>query len=182
MKIVIKPNTYLYLAILLLLIPLPWLISWLIAVFFHEFCHWLGVKLGGGSVLQLTVGLSGANMESTAMSERQRLLAVLSGPAGGLLLLLLARWFPKIAICSWLLSMYNLLPVLPLDGGRALQILLRRDRVFCTVERVLLFCLTLLAVYSAFFLKFGILPIMIISILWLKNRKSPCKEMICKVQ
>ena len=182
MRVTVKPNTYIYLAVLVFLIPFPWLIGWLTAVIFHEFCHWLAVRLCGGTVHKLTVGLGGANMETGPMTERKRLLAVLSGPVGGAFLVFLGRWFPRLAICSWVLTVYNLLPLLPLDGGRALQILIKQNRIYTAVECAVLFCLTAVALYASFALGFGALPMLIVGILWLKNRKSPCKERICKVQ
>ena len=182
MRVTVNQNTYIYLAALVLLIPFPWLFGWLTAVIFHEFCHWLAVSLCGGTVHKLTVGLAGANMETGPMTERKRLLAVLSGPVGGALLVFLGRWFPRVAICSWVLTVYNLLPLLPLDGGRVLQILIKENKIFSTVERIVLFFLTAIALYASFVLKFGVLPMLIIGILWLKNRKSPCKDKLCKVQ
>lgn len=181
MQIKIKPHTYIYLAVLVFMVPLQWLTAWLIAVSFHEFCHWLCVRLCGGEVNRLTIGLGGANMESTPLTESKNLLAVLSGPMGGFLLLLVGKWFPKVAICSWVLSIYNLLPLLPLDGGRALQILLRRETTFHIVEKIALLLLTLLAIYAVV-LGFGAFPLLIICVLWIKNRKSPCKENACRLQ
>ena len=175
-KIWLKPNTYIYLALLLLLVPFPWLAAWLIAVIFHELCHWLSVRLCGGVVEWVTVAIGGANMQSSGLSDGRRLLCILSGPVGGLVLILLQRWIPRIAICSWLLSMYNLLPVLPLDGGRALQIILRKNEVFYFIERCVLVLLTTIAFFAAFCLRLGILPLLIAGILWLKNRKTPCIE------
>ena len=63
MEINVKTNTYIYLVLLLFLVPLPWLLAWLVAVAFHEVCHWVAVNLCGGEIYRLTVGIGGANME-----------------------------------------------------------------------------------------------------------------------
>lgn len=182
MKVYVKDNTYIYLVILLFLVPTPWLIAWLTAVCFHEFCHWLSVRLSGGKVDSLTIGITGANMICQPLTNGKLFLSVLSGPIGGFLLVLTAKWFPRLALCSWVLSVYNLLPLLPLDGGRALQIVLKGHRCFYTIEKIVLIALSLCAAYLTVYLHFGVLPLAVIAGLWLKSRKSPCKERICKVQ
>jgi len=182
MKIHIAENTYIYLVIVLFLVPFPWLFAWLTAVCIHEFCHWLSVRLFGGSVYSLTIGITGANMICQPLTNRKLLISVLSGPIGGFLLVLTAKWFPRLALCSWILSVYNLLPLLPLDGGRALQILMKGHHYFYIIEKIILIVLSLCAIYLAICLHLGVLPLAVLAVLWLKNRKSPCKESDCKVQ
>ena len=182
MLIAVKPNTYIYLVLLLFFVPFPWLTAWLAAAAFHEFCHWLAVRMLGGRICRLTVGLGGAVMESDPLTAGKNLFSVLCGPVGGFLLVLLGRWLPRVAICSWVLSVYNLLPLLPLDGGRALRILVRDEKHFLVAEKVILLLLTATAICVTFVLRIGIFPLCIVGILWLKNRNSPCKEGVCKVQ
>ena len=50
----------------------------------------------------------------------------LAGPFGGLVLLLTARWLPRLAICGLMQSVFNLLPISPLDGSRAVSAMLQR--------------------------------------------------------
>ena len=182
MQITVRPNTYIYLCMLLLLIPLPWLMAWLLAISFHEFCHWCAVRLFGARIRSLTVGLGGAVMECDALSYKRALFSVLCGPFGGFLLVLLGRWMPRTAVCSWFLSVYNLLPLMPLDGGRALHLLIGRYQIFYRIEKLALCLLTVGAVYMTFWLRFGIFPLAVMGFLWIKNRNRPCKESICRVQ
>lgn len=179
-KFDVKPNTYIYIVLLLFLVPLKWLFAWLFAAGFHEVCHWIAVKLCGGEIYSITIGLGGAKMECGPMTKRKRLLAVLCGPLGGLFLLLFARWIPRVAICSWFLSLYNLLPLRQLDGGRALEILIG-EKTFI-LQKVFLIALSVGAIYISVVFHFGLLPVAIIAVLWLKSRNTPCKPGSCKVQ
>ena len=182
MRFSVKANTYIFLAILLFIIPLRWTTSWLFAVAFHEFCHWLAVRLCGGEVYRLEIGLGGADMQCSNMSDGCRLFAILCGPIGGFLLAGMGRWFPRTALCSFFLSLYNLLPLLPLDGGRALHILFRENRWICVFEKIFLVLILLLGFFCTFWLKLGAWPLAFAAILYLRNRKIPCKWVAYKVQ
>lgn len=182
MKVSIKENVYIYFVIILFLIPFQWLFAWLIAVCIHEFSHWLSVRLLGGKVYSLEIGMAGANMVCETLSKPKQILSVLSGPIGGFIIVLTGTRFPRLALCSWVLSVYNLLPLLPLDGGRALQILMNAHPSFHTIEKITLIVLFLCALYLAIPLQLGLFPLIILALLWLKNRKKPCKEWVYKVQ
>lgn len=179
-KIDIRPNTYIYIVLLLFLVPLKWLFAWLFAAGFHEVCHWIAVKLCGGEIYGITIGLGGAKIECGPMAKRKRLFAVLCGPVGGLFLLLFARWTPRVALCSWFLTLYNLLPLRQLDGGRALEILLGKKTI--VFEKIFLIVLSVGAMYISVFLRMGLFPAAIIAVLWMKSRNFPCKPGGCKVQ
>lgn len=182
MRITFSSNTYILLAILLLAVPLPLLTAWLSAVVFHEVCHWLAVKLLGGEIYSVSIGVGGANMQCDCLSDWRRLIAVLSGPLGGFLLVLLGRWLPRVALCSWMLSAYNLLPIYPLDGGRAMEILIGNPSVFLLVQKLVVLMLILATVYAAFVLGFGVLPLLVTGGLLIKRRKFPCNADAGRVQ
>ncbi len=175
MQISVRPQVYIFLVALLLLVPLPWLTAWLIAVLFHELCHIWAVCLFGGEILGITIGTNGICMDSTPLTEGKRLFSVLCGPIGGLLPAFLGSWFPRLAICCWVLSVYNLLPFLPLDGGRALQILIKKQKHFIWSERICLGILTAMALYGTLKLQLGLLPLLLVLLFWIRNRKIPCK-------
>lgn len=181
-KFSIDPRLYILLTVLIFLVPLPWLAAWVAAVCFHELSHLLAVKLYGGKVCSFSLGLGGANLECADLTDRAYLVSILAGPVGGLGLVLLGRWFPRLAICSWLLSVYNLLPVLPLDGGQAMGILIKNACLFRVIERMSLFTISILALYICFFWNLGPLPLIVAVSLWFKNRKRPCKGPQCGVQ
>ena len=138
MHIYIKPNTYIFLTILLFTIPLTWISSWIAAIMFHEFCHYIAVLLCKGKIYRLNIGLFGAEMQCSYMSGLCQVIAVLCGPIGGLFLACLGFYCPRIALCSFFLSIYNLIPLVPLDGGKALYILFGNRKWFHHFEMFLL--------------------------------------------
>lgn len=181
---------FIWLACLLLLLPLDWLISALFAAIFHEVCHMFVLLFLGGKIRKIRIFLTGCVMESTAPGDWQAVCSILAGPAGSLLLLLLSGTAPKIAVCGLLHGLYNLLPILPLDGGRILQLLLYR---FCPEkgENVLQWtgqtiCMMVLfyAIYISAVHQLGIFPV-VLTLFWILRmfpRKIPCKPSEIGVQ
>lgn len=106
----------------------------LLAVAVHELGHIIIIKLLGGGIKSLRIEASGMCMSlcgiNSAASEAASLLA---GPAAGLIFALICsyygsktanRLFLECAAYGILLTAYNLLPALPLDGGRAAYVVL----------------------------------------------------------
>ena len=93
-KITVSPFFCLILAGMLLTLPLPWVTAMLIAAGLHEGAHFLALRLCGRAVGVLQIGTGGASIPMPQLGRRQELLCALAGPASGLLLLFLMRWFP----------------------------------------------------------------------------------------
>ena len=121
----VSPFAFLMGALLLLTLPLPWLAGAVAAAGIHEAGHLLAIRLLGADARKIQVGSTGAKIHTCFSDPWREFLCAAAGPAAGLLLLLAARWFPRIAVCGLVQSIYNLLPVYPLDGGRML---------FCVLE------------------------------------------------
>lgn len=115
----------------------PWgmFFPFLLATTLHELGHILCICLTGARVTALTLNLCGAVMETTPMSYEQEALCSLAGPAVGIVLLLWGRRYPWLAFWGLAQSLHNLLPVYPLDGGRALRALLCLALPLQTAER-----------------------------------------------
>ena len=128
-RLVIKPGFLIYLALLLLLLPLHWLLAWFFAACVHEICHCLLLKKFRISVRGLIVDYSGAVIQTDAMEPWQEMISALCGPLGGLCLLLVRKWAPMIAVCALVQSVFNLLPIYPLDGGRAARALMEMLKI-----------------------------------------------------
>ena len=155
------------------------------AVCIHELCHLLSLWLLGIPVSQLTFTLTGAKMQTGPMAPAQECLSAAAGPLGGLLPMLFCRYIPRIAICGLVQSLYNLLPLFPLDGGRILRCCLwailsetQAARIEQILRWIVLIGLSAGAIWLHITYAFGLMPLLFVGILGLKTRKTtfPCKE------
>lgn len=109
--------------------------AWL-ACLLHELGHYGAIRLVGGQVRRLHLTAVGAEMELASqygLSYGRELAAVLAGPGASLLAAWMAAqlgrvldWpafflFSGLNLCT---GLFQLLPVRPMDGGRALELLL----------------------------------------------------------
>jgi len=172
-----------FLSLMLLLLPLQWIAAAMAAAAFHEFCHWLAVRLCGGDVSTIRLDVFGARMDILPMSPGRELFCALAGPVGALLLLPLGRWFPRTVVCAVFHSLYNLLPVYPLDGGRALRcgaLLLfspPRAAMLCrSVQGVFSVAVLLLTVYAVFVVGLGLLPVVLAAAVIFRVRRANLQD------
>lgn len=136
------------------------------AALLHEAGHLTALYALGVPIRSLHLGLRGAVLETGPCPRDRELLAAAAGPAVNLLC---GLWLPKSWLfCQlhWLLLLYNLLPVYPLDGGRLLYCLLAGRLPADALDRVL-FVLRIfncgaavfIACYLAFQRNFGLYPL-----------------------
>ena len=123
-RIELKPGAFFAVAIALLILPLWFLISLVIAGAFHEMCHYLALKILNVHVYHIGIGPFGASMETEAMGPWRELFCALAGPLGSLMLVPFFKWVPGIALCGLIQGASNLVPIYPLDGGRILKCVL----------------------------------------------------------
>lgn len=187
--ITVLPEFYLSAAAAILLIPFPWLLSWIAAALVHELFHVLAVYGFGYSVRSVKIGAGGAVIETNMDAGWKNGICSLAGPMGGLLMLCLIRIAPRLAMCGAIQSAYNLLPIIPLDGACALQSLLGVFfqntyviRIARVVETVIMYTLFFLALYAFMKLQLGIFPVITVLILIWRNKKIPCKRCCLAVQ
>ena len=174
LHISVSPGLYFFLALLILLIPFRWLLAAFVSVAVHELCHIGVIRCFGNPIYAIHLGIDGTRIQTPIMPIWQELICALAGPLGGMLLLLLARWFPMLALCSGFHTIYNLLPVYPQDGGRVLRCgarLLFPEKLVNTicaiVENICRAGITILGLYGTFTLRAGIFPLLLaILFLW----------------
>ena len=186
---VILPGSYIFLALGVLLVPLPWLTAWLLAAAVHELFHILALRLFGYPVEQIEIGMSGAKIKTCGLSGLRMSACALAGPLGGFLLLLFLRIAPRIALCGAIQGLYNLLPIRSLDGEKALRGIVEHylplrsaERLLNAVENCVLLLVTICCLYATMKLRLGIYPLIAAALLIVRNKKIPCKATAGRVQ
>ncbi len=160
--------------LLILALPLAWLFAAAISIVIHELCHYAALRLCGAQVYRLRVCATGLEMETSPISPGQEAVCALAGPLGGLLLLLACRHFPRIALCALFHSCCNLLPVYPLDGGRALRTVLNLafpktgEKVFAYIQKGIVALLLITCLWASFVKGLGLIPVLMMTIMLMK--------------
>ena len=177
-------------ALLCLLLPLNWLLAAVFAALFHELCHILVLKLQGGSIYSIHVHWNGCVIEADREGKFHPFFSILAGPLGSLSLLFLCKIMPKIAVCGLIQGLYNLVPLMPLDGGRLLREVLcqicpeRTENIMHISEFVLRIGVMTGILYLMYSEFLSLLPGLIL-LIWnirLAHRKIPCKPFKIGVQ
>lgn len=135
----------------------------------HEMGHYLMMKrFGYENVRMLFVPLMGAFVHGSKDEYRQKqsILVILAGPLPGIAiaaafwLIGIDRqipWMVEVALISFVLNVINLLPVIPMDGGKLLNVLFFQRMEF--FQLVFAFCSSLLMIGIGFWLQSYLLMI-----------------------
>ena len=136
----IRPGAVALLAGLYFLLPLRWRARLALVVAVHELGHVAALVLCGAEVYGLRMEACGLALRCAPPEGAVRTIAAaLAGPAAGagLFFILRGLGYAACAELSLLFSCVNLLPVLPLDGGRALYAALSAQAGERAAERTL---------------------------------------------
>lgn len=185
--VVIQTRVYFLLPLIILLFPDGWILSWFIAATIHECFHIAAIRIFRVRILKIEIGILGAKIEAEPMHTATECICALVGPVGALSVLLFSRYIPRIALCVFAQSAYNLLPVYPLDGGRALRCILIsrvKGEWAAFAEQVVLYGIIIACLFGTVFLKLGILPVLLCIGLFIRYRNAnrPCKQRFYRVQ
>lgn len=152
LKLELQPDGLLLLALLYFVGDSGTLLALAAAVAVHEWGHGAALRLCGCRVSRIRVDITGLCMDYSraVLTAWQEFCCAGAGPAAGIALALMAsfwgNWLEnafllRLAGISWVLSLFNLLPVRPLDGWRMV-----RAWFPLTAERVGLVCNGLLLI------------------------------------
>lgn len=176
-KIDIQPEFMIFVSLGLLVIPVPWLLSWLLAGLIHEVFHFMALRLCGYPVKNIKISVSGAKLETQMEPGLKMALCAIAGPISGFLLLAAVHIIPRIAICGLLQSVWNLMPVFPLDGSRVIIGLLsmmydeKTVKIICLyLERIVILLIWIIACYATFRMHLGLMPILLVFVLLIKKK------------
>lgn len=176
----ISKRLYLYFALLLLLIPIRLLFAAIVSAAIHELFHIAALYWTNTEIYSIRIDVHGAKIDTAPMTYRQELVCALAGPLGGGLLLLFARWMPLVALSGAIQSLYNLLPLYPTDGGRALNCILHfvfadeaATKILVITETIFLMIMIACSIYCFAILRLGSIPMVFAAALVLQweNRK-----------
>jgi len=176
-----EPIIFPFAALLLLIIPFPWLCAALLAAVWHETAHIAIIFILGGRVQKIVISVRGTKICAYIPSVQRELLCAIAGPAGSFLLVFLCHTFPRLALCGIIQGLFNLIPIYPLDGGRILYCLFS---IFLPEKAAFLcqiigdysnYFFLFLSIYGAIFLSTGPIPPAIF-LLFLFRRKKTCKQ------
>lgn len=144
-------------ALSLFVIPIQWVAGWLFAAILHELSHILAMQIMRIKIVSVTLKQSGAVIKTEAIMPYQELLCALCGPLGGFVtFILMRRLFPQTALCALVQAAYNLIPIYPLDGGRALRCafacILGREHAKLLSNCISVACIVLVAAITIYIL------------------------------
>ena len=114
-----------FIATLILLFPIRLIIAWFVAIIIHELGHYTALRLLRIRVYSVRLRVFGAVMITEPISGWREAFCAAAGPIAGFCVLLIARWMPCTAVFAFVHSVYNLLPISSLDGGRIFKCVLR---------------------------------------------------------
>ena len=109
---------WIVLGLMVLLFPLRFLVGVRLAAVIHELGHLTAIRLTGGRVRGIWLHAGGAWIETAPMEPGQAILCALAGPGAGALTVFAWRWFPELAVAGLVQTIFNLIPIYPLDGGQ----------------------------------------------------------------
>lgn len=164
--ITISGQVFLLYAVFFLMVPIGWVTGWIVAATIHELGHIFALTMLKIHIHGIRVGISGTRIITEPMDNFTEALCTLAGPLTGLLFGLLLKQWPYIAVSGIIHSLFNLIPVFPLDGGRVLLCLFQSIFAIGTARKISVIFNTLIVaifflggVWFAVRFEMGVLPI-----------------------
>ena len=141
----------------ILMLPLEWFFSAILAASVHELGHFLCARILKVPIFSVTVSAGGCRMEPGFMTGPKEFFCASAGPLASLGLACFIRKMPVLGICGLVQGLFNLLPVYPMDGGRMLRSL-AGEGASKVVSMVTAFCLAGLGIAMSILENMGPVP------------------------
>ena len=173
----VEGSGYLFLAVLLYMLPFRWLMGIALAAGIHELFHMITLFIFRVRIHRISLRGFGLVLETDAMDPSVEALCALAGPVGSFCVLLLGEYIPEAAVVALFQGLYNLLPFYPLDGGRVVRSILP-DTLCDSIEAFFWILLLAFAIWLwiAWDLGMGTVLIPLWTIFGMIRRKIPCKQ------
>jgi stage IV sporulation protein FB len=167
MKVHLSPATLIYFALSLLMCHDWTLAAILSAILIHELTHLIALWVTGGSASSVTIAPMGLSIERVGLlSHRNEIIVSLSAPVVNLILAALFASL-QMAPCTYEANLgfgvINLLPIYPLDGGKALHACLnhfvkpsRAEQISVVISHIFLILFWMLGIAVALIMNGGL--------------------------
>ena len=166
-RVEVSSGAALFYPILYFLDTAGWFAAMLPALLCHELGHLAAIYLCRGKIRSVRLDVTGLCMDICPLHRTyQEAICTAAGPLAGFLWIPAALaiggvWGEQSAISALIINCFNLLPALPLDGGRILQALGVRTQLLAVMS--LLTALALTALAARFHLWGLIIPAILIA-------------------
>lgn len=184
LSLIVEPGFCILLALCIVTLPFRWLAAWFISSLVHEVGHVIALCLLGSKIYNIRITSVGAIMNTGPLSCPEECISAAAGPLTAAILIFAGKWFPELAICSFVQTLYNMLPIYPLDGGRVMKSALSFFLPYKACKRVMwilhiatVCSVSLLFFYFMFLLKINpVTYILMYIVMQAFKIKIPCKR------
>ena len=129
LKISVDPRAYIVFSAMLLLLGPNWMCAVIFSAAVHELGHLTALWMYDCKVFSIRILPFGARIDTGWLHGKIGILCALAGPIAGGMLVFAYPAAPKTAFCALVQTLFNLLPIYPLDGGQALRYWLHEKAV-----------------------------------------------------
>lgn len=169
-KITFTYTYLLFVIILLFVFKIPEIIIITLSIIIHELSHFIASFIFGNRKFHLKISMIGGlcNLDINKLSKTKKIIVYISGVISNLFIILIFKdnkYIDIIKKYNYLLIIFSLLPIYPLDGFR----ILREFIDIKILKKISIFILIALFIYNVYLQSLGILIVLIYLLIKQKN-------------